>query len=209
MRWCGASEARISHAATPKCGLPNQGHTRAISCQRPSIPKFANQVPQNDANFGIGTPVGERSVEENGHHIAMFLSSFGLSTRACGRTRRTVARMDIRRLLTGQAIRRESLFYGRWASNTITCAGIGTKKDQCLHAPEPMRALHAPFDAALPALRVLVCDVDCGTRDIRSARERAMHWTPSRLVLASKWTACIDDRSRAQRDQVSVPELRA
>ena len=121
---------------------------------------------------------------------------------------RTVARMDIRRHLTALAIRILSLFYGRWASNTIACMGTGTKKDQFLHAPGLMRALHAPFDAAPPTLRVLFCDVDCGMRDFRCAASDALDAVAC-LVPASKWTACIDDRCRAQRDQVSVPEMRA
>src|SRR3954447_26260974 len=40
--WCGGSEVRIISAASPKCGLLNQSHTRSISCWCPSIPKFAN-----------------------------------------------------------------------------------------------------------------------------------------------------------------------
>src|SRR5215472_12851194 len=31
-------------AASPKCGLLNQSHTRSISCWCPSIPKFANEA---------------------------------------------------------------------------------------------------------------------------------------------------------------------
>jgi hypothetical protein len=31
-----------------------KSHIGSISCQCPSIPKFATSVPQNDANFGIG-----------------------------------------------------------------------------------------------------------------------------------------------------------
>src|SRR6516164_6892072 len=36
-------EVRIIFAASPKCGLLNQSHTRSISCECPSIPKFANE----------------------------------------------------------------------------------------------------------------------------------------------------------------------
>ena len=40
---CGGSEVRIILAASPRCGLLNQSHTRSLSCQCPSIPKFANE----------------------------------------------------------------------------------------------------------------------------------------------------------------------
>src|SRR5262249_18773946 len=38
----GGSEVRNIPAASPHCGLLNQSHTRSISGQCPSIPKFAN-----------------------------------------------------------------------------------------------------------------------------------------------------------------------
>jgi len=40
---CGGSEVRVILAADPRCGLLHQGHTGSISCQCPSISKFANE----------------------------------------------------------------------------------------------------------------------------------------------------------------------
>ena len=40
---CGGSEVRTPVATSTSCGLLNQSHTRSMSCQCPSIPKFANE----------------------------------------------------------------------------------------------------------------------------------------------------------------------
>src|SRR3954469_17715467 len=39
----GGSEVRIIFAASPKCGILKPSHTRSISCECPSIPKFASE----------------------------------------------------------------------------------------------------------------------------------------------------------------------
>jgi len=54
--WCGGLEVRIGRAASPRCGLLNQGHT-SQKVARASIPKFANDRAQNDANLGIAALV--------------------------------------------------------------------------------------------------------------------------------------------------------
>src|SRR5215467_8045478 len=55
-------------SAESKCGILNQSHTRSISCQCPSIPKFATKLRHNDANFGIGTLAVAEQAPEFGAH---------------------------------------------------------------------------------------------------------------------------------------------
>src|SRR5262249_44025831 len=54
-RQCGGSEVRIILAASPRCGLLNQSHTRFNELLVPFDSEVRKtSVPQNDANFGIG-----------------------------------------------------------------------------------------------------------------------------------------------------------
>src|SRR5215470_9490923 len=52
---CGGSEVRIIPAASSQCGLLNQSHTRSIGSSVLRFRSSQMRMPQNDANFGIGT----------------------------------------------------------------------------------------------------------------------------------------------------------